>query len=125
MRIFLIILGFICIVKAGSSQKAFDYIDYIGYRYDTLIRFRFANGYEYGSIVQMIVNHKEVIFYPKEIDKFIFTLNNKTKNNNLIQIRGGNSIDGVTSFPNEIMAVHTSGKQSEHRCNILLKLKNK
>jgi hypothetical protein len=72
MKKIFIILTLILICQIGNSQKAFDFLDYEGYKNDTLNRFRFADGYQHASKVQMVIRQTLIEFNPKEIDNFIF-----------------------------------------------------
>jgi hypothetical protein len=127
MKNIFIFLTLILICQIGKSQKAFDFVDYEGYKNDTLIRFRFADGYQYASKVQMMIRQTLIEFNPKEIDNFIFMKfdkkNKKHDLNNLIQMNGGKNFDEISEFPKELIAIHTSGKNKEHLCKTILKLK--
>jgi hypothetical protein len=43
-------------------------------------------------------------------------MNKKNNLNNLIQMNGGKIFDEISDFPEELIAIHTSGKNKEHLC---------
>ena len=114
--------------KTTSAQKAFGFIDYVGHKNDTIIKFRYADGYEIATVVEMRVKNKLIIFDSEEAGKFEFYKNNNQNIKdyfNKIIINEGVNFDFIEIYPKKIFAVHKKGENHEHICKIELKLVTK